>query len=66
MSTGREMPRDWIAWARAPDHDAFWAYCGQLLDFIGTGEGNALELLAPVTVGFTMIAEIYSLGFGYS
>jgi SAM-dependent methyltransferase len=35
---------DWIAWARAPDHDAFWAYRGQLLDFIGTGEGNALEV----------------------
>ena len=32
---------DWIAWARAPDHDAFWAYRGQLLDFIGTGKGNA-------------------------
>jgi hypothetical protein len=24
------------------------------------------SLLAPVPVGFTMIAEIYSLGFGYS
>jgi ubiquinone/menaquinone biosynthesis C-methylase UbiE len=35
---------DWIAWARAPNHDAFWAYRGQLLDFIGTGEGNALEV----------------------
>jgi hypothetical protein len=35
---------DWIAWARTPDHDAFWAYRAQLLDFIGTGKGNALEV----------------------
>jgi SAM-dependent methyltransferase len=35
---------DWIAWARAPNHDAFWAYRGQLLDFIGNAEGNALDV----------------------
>jgi SAM-dependent methyltransferase len=35
---------DWIAWARTLNHDAFWAYRPQLLDFIGTGEGNALDV----------------------
>lgn len=34
----------WIAWARAPGHDAFWAYSKGLVDFIGEGSGRALEV----------------------
>jgi len=35
---------DWVAWARAPDHDAFWAYRDALAGFIGTGSGSALDV----------------------
>src|SRR6202045_454365 len=35
---------EWMAWARAPNHDAFWAYQGSLLAFIGQGAGDALEV----------------------
>lgn len=34
----------WIAWARAPNHDSFWAYRAPLIDFIGRGEGDALDV----------------------
>src|SRR6266446_5015114 len=34
---------EWVAWARTPNHDAFWAYRASLLAFIGRGEGEALE-----------------------
>lgn len=34
----------WIAWTRAPGHDAFWAYRKGLVDFIGKGSGRALEV----------------------
>jgi 2-polyprenyl-3-methyl-5-hydroxy-6-metoxy-1,4-benzoquinol methylase len=34
----------WIAWARVPNHDSFWAYRTSLIDFIGRGEGEALEV----------------------
>ena len=32
---------EWTAWARAPNHDAFWAYRAALVAFIGGGEGDA-------------------------
>src|ERR1700720_2787087 len=35
---------EWMAWARAPNHDAFWAYRGSLLAFIGQGAGDALDV----------------------
>lgn len=35
---------EWIAWARTPNHDAFWAYRSSLLTFIGQGEGEALDV----------------------
>jgi 2-polyprenyl-3-methyl-5-hydroxy-6-metoxy-1,4-benzoquinol methylase len=35
---------EWTAWARAPNHDAFWAYRGSLLAFIGQGAGEALDV----------------------
>lgn len=35
---------DWVAWARAPDHDAFWAYRAALAAFIGRGQGTALDV----------------------
>jgi SAM-dependent methyltransferase len=35
---------EWIAWARAPNHDSFWAYRDALIKFIGHGEGEALDL----------------------
>jgi SAM-dependent methyltransferase len=34
----------WIAWARAPNHDAFWAYRDALVDYIGAGTGQALDV----------------------
>jgi SAM-dependent methyltransferase len=35
---------EWIAWASAPNSDAFWAYRESLLGFIGRGGGKALEV----------------------
>ena len=35
---------EWIAWARTPNHDAFWAYRSSLLSFIGRNEGDALDV----------------------
>jgi SAM-dependent methyltransferase len=34
----------WTAWARTPGHDAFWYYHEQLREFVGTGDGQALEI----------------------
>ncbi len=36
--------QQWIDWARAPGHDAFWAYRETLGDFVGPGPGEALEV----------------------
>jgi SAM-dependent methyltransferase len=38
------VAEQWTAWARAPDHDAFWAYRGALSSFIGAGGGEALDV----------------------
>src|SRR5215468_8298317 len=35
---------EWTTWARAPNHDAFWAYRTSLLGFIGKGIGDALDV----------------------
>ena len=35
---------EWTTWARAPNHDAFWAYRASLLAFIGEGAGDALDV----------------------
>lgn len=35
---------EWIAWARTPNHDAFWAYRDAFAAFVGKGTGNALEI----------------------
>jgi SAM-dependent methyltransferase len=35
---------EWIAWARAPGHDAFWAYRAPLAEFIGRGSDEALDV----------------------
>ena len=35
---------DWIAWARAPGHDAFWAYRDAFAAFVGTGQGQAIDI----------------------
>ena len=35
---------EWIAWARTPNHDAFWAYREAFVKFVGSGEGSALEI----------------------
>jgi len=48
MSPDREhwsrFAREWIAWARSPDHDAFWAYRTSLAGFVGRGSGEALDV----------------------
>ena len=38
------ISEEWITWARAPGHDAFWAYRDALLAFIGRGQGTALDV----------------------
>jgi 2-polyprenyl-3-methyl-5-hydroxy-6-metoxy-1,4-benzoquinol methylase len=56
---------EWIEWARAPNHDAFWAYRDALLAFIGRGEGEALDVgcgegrvsRALKAVGYSVIAS---------
>jgi SAM-dependent methyltransferase len=40
----RRVAAEWVAWARTPNHDAFWAYRASLLAFIGRGEGEALDV----------------------
>jgi SAM-dependent methyltransferase len=35
---------EWLAWARTPNHDAFWAYRASLVAFIGRGQGEALDV----------------------
>ena len=35
---------EWTAWARAPNHDEFWAYRAPLISFIGHGAGDALDV----------------------
>ena len=35
---------EWLAWARTPNHDAFWAYRDSLVAFIGRGAGDALDV----------------------
>ncbi|MFD9891307.1 class I SAM-dependent methyltransferase [Amycolatopsis sp. NPDC059027] len=35
---------EWVAWAREPDHDAFWAYRDALTEYLGTGSGDALDV----------------------
>jgi SAM-dependent methyltransferase len=39
-----DVAAQWIAWARAPNHDAFWAYHDALRAFIGPGTGKALDV----------------------
>jgi SAM-dependent methyltransferase len=38
------VAEEWIAWARTPGHDAFWAYRDALARFIGQGGGMALDI----------------------
>lgn len=38
------VAREWITWARTPNHDAFWAYRSALADFIGRRSGEALDV----------------------
>jgi 2-polyprenyl-3-methyl-5-hydroxy-6-metoxy-1,4-benzoquinol methylase len=38
------VAREWIKWARLPGHDAFWAYRESLVDFVGPGDGAALDI----------------------
>src|SRR5580700_4881003 len=35
---------EWMVWARAPNHDAFWAYRASLISFIGHGTGDSLDV----------------------
>jgi 2-polyprenyl-3-methyl-5-hydroxy-6-metoxy-1,4-benzoquinol methylase len=39
-----QVAQEWIAWARTPSHDAFWAYRDALVAFVGRGEGEALDV----------------------
>src|SRR5258708_31018739 len=44
MNHWSRIAPEWMAWARTPNHDAFWAYRSSLLAFIGPGEGEALDV----------------------
>lgn len=39
-----QAAEEWVAWARKPNHDAFWAYRAALAAFIGRGNGKALDV----------------------
>ena len=39
-----EIAEEWIAWARAPGHDAFWMYRSAFFDLVGKGSGEALDI----------------------
>jgi len=39
-----QVAEEWVAWARKPNHDAFWAYRASLAAFIGCGNGKALDV----------------------
>lgn len=39
-----EVAEEWITWARAPGHDAFWSYAEAFRAFVGTGNGEALDV----------------------
>ena len=39
-----QVAEQWVAWARKPNHDAFWAYRAALAAFIGRGNGKALDV----------------------
>jgi SAM-dependent methyltransferase len=51
-----EQARDWVAWARRPDHDSYWRYRNDFFDFVpepgkatldlGCGEGRVSRDLA--------------------
>jgi SAM-dependent methyltransferase len=38
------VAKEWTEWARSPGHDAFWAYQKSLINFIGRGQDEALEV----------------------
>ncbi|SCY59629.1 pimeloyl-CoA biosynthesis protein BioC [Nitrosospira sp. Nl5] len=39
-----QVAPQWIAWARSPQHDVFWAYRDALVEFLGPNAGDALEI----------------------
>jgi SAM-dependent methyltransferase len=39
-----QVAKDWTAWARTPGHDAFWSSRKAFADFIGPGQGDALDV----------------------
>jgi len=39
-----QVAAEGVAWARKPNHDAFWAYRAALVAFIGRGTGKALDV----------------------
>ena len=55
-----QVAGDWVAWARKPNHDAFWAYQAALVTFIGRGNGTALD----VGCGEGRVSRVLS-GCGY-
>lgn len=35
---------EWTAWARSPNHDAFWAYREAFIAYLGAGTGRTLDI----------------------
>ena len=53
---------EWTAWARAANHDAFWAYRASLISFIGHGTGYSLD----VGCGEGRVSRVLKeCGYGY-
>ncbi|MBV7482663.1 bifunctional 2-polyprenyl-6-hydroxyphenol methylase/3-demethylubiquinol 3-O-methyltransferase UbiG [Bordetella sp. BOR01] len=48
----------WIAWARAPGHDAFWAYRDALRSYIGPGTGRAIDVGCGEGRGARVLKEL--------
>src|SRR5882672_11419671 len=38
------VAKEWTAWARSPNHDAFWAFRQSLISFLGKGAGLTLDV----------------------
>ncbi len=58
------VARQWTAWARSPDHDAFWAYRHALPAFIGGPVVPGAEVALDVGCGEGRISrELAALGY---
>lgn len=53
-----DVAQNWIAWARKPSHDAFWAFHKSFATFVGAGSGNALDVGCGEGRGSRLLREV--------